>query len=74
MKIFLPSLLIRAVAAAATAQNPPKPDPTLSSILLSQLKQTHDKQDWFVPVDQAAAGLTAEQAAWKQGDANHSIA
>jgi uncharacterized damage-inducible protein DinB len=74
MKIFLPALLLMAVAAAAAAQNPPKPDPTLKSILLSQLKQTHDQQDWFVPVDQATAGLTAEQAAWKQGDANHSIA
>jgi hypothetical protein len=74
MKIFLPALLLMVVAAAATAQNPPKSDPTLKSILLSQLKQTHDKQDWFVPVDQAVAGLTAEQAAWTPGKGNHSIA
>jgi uncharacterized damage-inducible protein DinB len=74
MKIFLPALLLMVVAAAATAQNPPKSDPTLKSILLSQLKQTHDKQDWFVPADQAVAGLTAEQAAWTPGKGNHSIA
>ena len=73
MKKFLSGLLLIAVTAAAAAQAPPKSDPTLKSILLSQLKQTHDQQDWFVPVENAVAGLTAEQAAWKQGNANHSI-
>ena len=73
MKNFLPALLLAAVASAAAAQTPPKSDPTLRSILLSQLKQTHDQQDWFVPASKAVAGLTAEQAAWKQGNANHSI-
>ena len=74
MKLRLTALLLMAVTAAANAQNTPKSDPTLKSILLSQLKQTHDQQDWFVPADKAVAGLTAEQAAWKQGNANHSVA
>lgn len=47
--------------------------PTLKSVLLEQLKTTHNKQEWFVPINQSLAGLTAEQAMWKQGDANHSI-
>jgi uncharacterized damage-inducible protein DinB len=73
MKLYLLALMLMAFAAAAAAQTPPA-TPTLKSILLSQLKTTHDQQDWFVPADKAVAGLTAEQASWKQGNANHSIA
>jgi uncharacterized damage-inducible protein DinB len=73
MKNFLSALLVTAVAAAAAAQAPPKSDPTLRSILLSQLKQTHDQQDWFVPASKAVAGLTAEQAAWTPGKGSHSV-
>ena len=47
--------------------------PTLKSILLEQLKTTHNKQDWFVPVNQSLAGLTADQAMWKEGTVNHSV-
>jgi uncharacterized damage-inducible protein DinB len=47
--------------------------PTLKSVLLEQLKTTHNKQDWFVPVNQSLAGLTADQAMWKEGTANHSV-
>ena len=50
-----------------------KPAPTLKSILLDQLKTTHNQQEWFVPAVKAVAGLTPEQAMWKQGNANHSI-
>ena len=50
----------------------PKP-PTLRKILLDQLKTTHDAKDWFVDANTAVAGLTAEQASWKQGSGNHSI-
>jgi uncharacterized damage-inducible protein DinB len=38
--------------------------PTLRSVLLSQLQSTHNKAEWFVPVNAAVAGLTAEQAKW----------
>lgn len=48
--------------------------PMLKSILLEQLKTTHDVKDWFVPVDSAIAGLTVEQANWTDGKGNHSIA
>ncbi|HEX6222926.1 MAG TPA: DinB family protein [Chryseolinea sp.] len=46
---------------------------TLKSVLLNQVKTTHDKEDWFVPVNVALKGVTAEQAVWKDGSVNHSI-
>jgi len=48
--------------------------PTLKSVLLEQLKATHNKEEWFVPVKIAIEGLTPEQAAWKDTTDNHSIA
>jgi len=48
--------------------------PTMKSILLEQLKTTHNVKDWFVPPTIAVAGLTAEQANWKDSSGNHSIA
>jgi DinB superfamily len=48
--------------------------PTLRSILLEQLKTTHNVEDWFVPPNVAIAGLTPEQANWKDSSNNHSIA
>ena len=50
-----------------------KTEPTLKSILLEQLKTTHTDKDWFVPVNVALQGLTAEQANWNDGKGNHSI-
>src|SRR5438128_12686632 len=47
---------------------------SLKSILLEQLKTTHNVKDWFVPANIAVAGLTAEQANWKDNSENHSIA
>jgi hypothetical protein len=46
---------------------------SLKSVLVEQLKTTHDKQNWFVPVNIALDGVTAEQATWKDGSGNHSI-
>lgn len=48
--------------------------PTLKSILLEQLKTTHNVKDWFVPASLAVQDLTAEQANWKDASENHSIA
>jgi len=62
--ILIPSLTI------GKEQGPP----TLKSVLLEQLKTTHNSQDWFVPVMKAVDGLTVEQAVWKENPANHSIA
>lgn len=46
---------------------------TLRSILLEQLRTTHNAKDWFVPINIAVQGLTAEQARWKDGSGNHSV-
>src|SRR6476646_8775722 len=59
-------------ATFALAQNPPAA-PTLKSVLLAQLKGTHNQEEWFVPVKIAIEGLTPEQAAWKDETENHSI-
>jgi uncharacterized damage-inducible protein DinB len=59
-----------ALAAPARAAAPP----TLKSVLLEQLKYTHDVQDWFVPAKQAVDGLKADQAVWKPGNGDHSVA
>lgn len=56
------------------ANGQPQAAPTLKSILLEQLKSTHNDQDWFVPAIKALDSLSAEQATWKDGNANHSIA
>jgi hypothetical protein len=50
-------------------------------VLLSQLHSTHDKAEWFTPMNTAVAGLTAEQAKWvpqnaqgkRDPNANHSV-
>jgi len=47
---------------------------SVRTILLEQLKTTHNKQDWFVPVNNSLQGLTVEQANWKPNDSSHSIA
>jgi hypothetical protein len=46
---------------------------TLKGILLEELRSTHNKKDWFVDGNTALAGLTAEQAKWKDGSGNHSV-
>lgn len=65
-------IMLLFVSVAALAQN--AQPPTLKSILLEQLKTTHNVKDWFVPVDSAIDGLTPAQANWTDGKGNHSIA
>ena len=48
------------------------PAPTLKSILLQQLRETHNKKAWFVSGKEAAEGLSGDQAAWNDGK-NHSV-
>jgi uncharacterized damage-inducible protein DinB len=50
-----------------------KPAPTLRSILLEQLRSTHNSEEWFVPANIAVEGLTPEQASWTDGKGNHSV-
>ncbi|HRE33253.1 MAG TPA: DinB family protein, partial [Candidatus Berkiella sp.] len=42
------------------------------SVLLDQLKSTHNVKNWFVPVTLAIDGMTTEQAAWKD-KGGHSV-
>jgi hypothetical protein len=63
LKPVLLALLLSPVALAQTPK-PAGPPPTLKSILLAQLRSTHNKAEWFVPVNTAIAGLTPEQARW----------
>jgi uncharacterized damage-inducible protein DinB len=65
-------LLLLAIPFAARAEDK-KPPTTLRGVLLEQLHTTHDNEDWFVPVNVAVAGLTAEQAKWSPGKGNHSV-
>jgi hypothetical protein len=66
------AILVVALAAAGLAAETPAP--TLKSILLEQLKSTHNVQDWFVPASKAVDGMTVAQANWKDGKGNHSAA
>jgi uncharacterized damage-inducible protein DinB len=69
-------VLVAALAVCCTSafsQEKEKKPVTLRSILLEQLQTNHKKQDWFVPASNAVAGLTPEQASWKDDSGNHSI-
>jgi len=71
MKWIILALLVFNVNALQAQNNAA---PTLKSILLEQLKTTHNVKDWFVPPNIAIQGLTPEQANWKDSSDNHSIA
>jgi uncharacterized damage-inducible protein DinB len=79
--ILVPAILLAPLAHAQAAAKPADPPPTLRSVLLSQLRSTHNKAEWFVPVNAAVAGLTADQAKWVptnaagklDSNANHSV-
>jgi len=60
------ALLFVTVCQLASAQD-------LRSVLLQQLKNTHNNKDWFVPANVAIEGVTPEQASWKDGSGNHSV-
>jgi uncharacterized damage-inducible protein DinB len=63
-------VLVLSVYAGAQDQKAPT---TLRGVLLEQLRTTHNSKDWFVDGNTAVAGLTAEQASWKDGKGNHSV-
>jgi len=65
-KLF--SIIIVLAALCTMAQE----STSTKTILLEQLKSTHNVKNWFVPVNTAVEGLTAEQAAWKD-KGNHSV-
>ena len=72
MKALLIALLL-VLPSFAQDQKEKKEPPTLKSILLEQLRSTHNKAEWFVPANTAVDGLTAEQAKWTDGKGNHSV-
>src|SRR5580700_2885224 len=69
-RVAILAILVMAIPAFAQDQ---KPAPTLKSVLLQQLKDTHTNSNWFVCADVALAGVTPEQANWKDGKGNHSV-
>jgi uncharacterized damage-inducible protein DinB len=74
MKRTIVLVAVLAIFCASTlSQEKDKKPVTLRSILLEQIQTNHKKQDWFVPASLAVAGLTAEQASWKDETGNHSI-
>ena len=64
-------LLMIAVPLAAIGQDK-KPPTTLRGVLLEQLHDSHDQEDWYVPAKIAVDGLTADQAKWSPGKGNRS--
>ncbi len=40
--------------------------------MLHELRTTHNKAEWFVPINTAVEGLTAEQANWQPPHGGHS--
>lgn len=59
------------VSGLAAAQQTSGASP-LKTILLQELRETHNQKNWFVSEKEAVAGLTPEQAAWNDGK-NHSV-
>ena len=73
MKSLLALLLffIALPKLSLSAQTQPQPA-TLRSLLLHELRTTHTKAEWFVPINTAVEGLTAEQANWQPPNDGHS--
>ena len=46
---------------------------SLREHLLAEIKSTHNVKDWFVPANDAVAGLSAKDASWTDGSGNHSV-
>jgi phage-related protein len=61
------------LASVATAYGEVKKPTTLKGVLLEQLRTTHNEKDWFVPINTALEGVTAEQAKWHDQSGNHSV-
>jgi DinB superfamily len=72
MKTFFSFIFIVSLLTSSKAQT--SQTLTLKQVLLNQLKTTHNKEEWFAPLNIAIDGLTPEQANWKEKGADHSIA
>jgi uncharacterized damage-inducible protein DinB len=65
-------LLVFALVVLPLSAQQPKSF-TLRDHLLAELKSTHNVKEWFVPANEAVAGLSAKDAAWTDGSGNHSV-
>lgn len=68
--LLFPLLALLTLSVHAQAQPQPA---TLRSLLLHELRTTHNEADWFVPINTAVDGLTAEQANWQPPSGGHSV-
>ncbi len=73
MRHILPLILLATCVPVFAQAQKAQEKPTLKSILLEQLRSTHDRAEWFVPANTAVAGMTPEQASWTDGKGNHSV-
>ena len=71
-KIIAAIVLCFAVQCVAQDAQKKSEPVTLKSLLLTQLKETHNQKNWFVSGKEAMAGITPEQTAWTDGK-NHSV-
>lgn len=72
MKHIALTVLALTLSLPCFSQNQQQPPATLRTLLLHELHTTHNKADWFVPINTAIDGLTAEQASWQPPNGNHS--
>ncbi len=74
-KILFAALLFFATPVVFAHQQKPQPM-NLREVLLKQIHSTHDKAEWFVPLDTAVANLTPDQVRWvpKPDAQMHSVA
>jgi uncharacterized damage-inducible protein DinB len=73
MHKFAVAILLSQASLTLAQTSAPAPAPTLKTVLLNELRATHNQKGWFVPVSVAVAGLTPEQAKWKDKSGNHSV-
>lgn len=66
----LTPILVLSLLLSCTGQ---KENPTIKTLLLEQLKNSHTEKDWYVPLNIALQELTSEQANWVDSTQNHSI-
>ncbi|MDF0717897.1 hypothetical protein PY092_17165 [Muricauda sp. 334s03] len=69
-QIFFISILSLIILSCSES----KKDESVRSLLVEQLRNTHNEQNWFVPTKIALKGLSLEQSIWKDSTNNHSIA
>ncbi len=67
------SLMLFALVLSITSCSEKSKNTNMRSFLVEQLKNTHTKQDWFIPTKKALNGISFEQSNIKDSTDNHSI-